>query len=368
MSDQTIRMQLQLARGNFALDVNLALPEKSTTVLFGRSGCGKTSLLRSVAGLEKATGTLSFRNSTWQDDKIFLPTHKRPLAYVFQEASLFSHLDVRGNLLFGYQRIPVAERRIGFDDAVQLLGVEKLLTRRPETLSGGERQRVAIVRALLTSPQWLLMDEPLANLDAESKADILPFIERLRHELAIPLLYVTHAADEMARLADFLVLMEDGRVRASAAPNVLLTNPDLPLARLDDAAAVLEGAIVSHDDVYQLSTVKVLEHMLVTTRSSLSVGQTTHVRILARDVSIALTPPANSSILNCLAARVLDITPDAHPSRVLVRLALDQSASDKNTSASTCLLSRITRRSADQLALSPGMAVCAQVKAVALLS
>lgn len=362
MSDPSVEVKLELTRSNFSLDVDMSLPDRGVTVLFGRSGCGKTTLLRCLAGLEKSRGSLLFRKEIWQDENVFLPPHRRPIGYVFQEASLFSHLDVRANLHFGYERIPVSQRHIFLDDAVQLLGIESLLLRQTQTLSGGERQRVAIARALLTSPQWLLMDEPLANLDAESKAEILPYIERLRNELAIPIIYVTHALDEMARLADFLVLMENGRVRASGAPNILLTHPGLPLAHLDDAAAVLDGTILSHDDHYHLTTVKVSGGAFITARSSLPVGSATRVRILARDVSIALIQPEQSSILNCFQAHVVDINPDRHQARMLVRLNLDNS-----TASGSCLLSRITRRSADQLALFPGVNVYAQIKAVALM-
>jgi molybdate transport system ATP-binding protein len=367
MTDSSISAQLNLRKGNFTLDVELSLPAAGVTVLFGRSGCGKTTLLRALAGLEKPQGVLHFREQVWQDTKSFLPTHQRPIAYVFQEASLFAHLDVRANLEFGYQRIPLSQRRITFDDAVQLLGVDTLLQRKTQQLSGGERQRVAIARALLTSPQWILMDEPLASLDAESKADILPYLEHLRHQLAIPILYITHSIDEMLRLADYLVLMDAGRIRASGAPNGLLTNPDLPLAYLDEAAAIMDAVILSHDDRYYLTTVQVPGGVLTTTRSHLPVGSATRVRILARDVSITLSPPQHSSILNCLQTQVLDITPDHNPARVLVRLAL--SSDNKNNAAPElfCILARITRRSADQLALSAGMTVYAQIKAVALM-
>lgn len=362
MSDSSIKAKLQLTRDNFTLDVDLSLPDKGVTVLFGRSGCGKTTLLRCLAGLEKSKGLLRFRDHIWQDDKNFLPAHKRSIGYIFQEASLFPHLDVRANLEFGYCRILPSERRIIFNDAVQLLGISSLLSRKTQTLSGGERQRVAIARALLTSPQWLLMDEPLASLDGESKSEILPYIERLRHELAIPMIYVTHATEEMARLADYLLLMESGRLRAQGEPNALLTDPDLPLAHLDDSAAVLEASILSHDERYHLTTVQVPGGTLITTRSPLPVGSATRVRILARDISIALVPPQQSSVLNFLQARIIDINPDHNPARVLVRLQLNHGESVLH-----CILSRITRRSADQLALCPGMNVYVQIKAVALV-
>ena len=367
MSDPGISAQFNFNKGSFTLDVELSLPATGVTVLFGRSGCGKTTLLRALAGLEKTDGVLHFGEHIWQDKKTFLPTHQRPIAYVFQEASLFSHLDVRANLEFGYQRIPLSQRRIAFDDAVQLLGVDALLQRKTQHLSGGERQRVAIARALLTSPQWILMDEPLASLDAESKADILPYLEHLRHQLAIPILYVTHASDEMLRLADYLVLMEAGRVHANGTPNNLLTNPNLPLAYLDDAAAIMDAIILSHDDRYHLTTVQVPGGVLTTTRSHLSVGSATRVRILARDVSITLSPPQHSSILNCLQTQVLDITPDHNPARVLVRLALISDNQNNSSTQAHCILARITHRSTDQLALSAGLKVYAQIKAVALM-
>ena len=208
-----IDARLALPRRGFTLDVALALPQTGVTALFGPSGCGKTTVLRALAGLERAAGRVALGAEVWQDDAAgrFVPTHERAIGYVIQEAALFPHLDVRRNLAYGLKRIAPGERRIALDQVVELLGITHLLERRPDTLSGGERQRVAIARALATSPKLLLMDEPLAALDAKRKAEVLPYLDRLHAELGIPIVYVSHAIDEVARLADHLVLMDAGR-------------------------------------------------------------------------------------------------------------------------------------------------------------
>ncbi|MDP2805984.1 MAG: molybdenum ABC transporter ATP-binding protein, partial [Gallionellaceae bacterium] len=214
MSNICAHFKMQLDR--FALDASFAAPAVGVTALFGPSGSGKTTLLRCIAGLERVAGTLHVNGEIWQDEKTFLPIHKRPLGYVFQEASLFPHLSVRANLEYGYKRIAPDERKVHLEQVVEWLGLSHLIDRNnPTQLSGGERQRVAIARALLTSPRILLMDEPLSALDATSKQDILPYLERLHRELNIPVLYVSHALDEVTRLADHLVLLEKGRVIAS---------------------------------------------------------------------------------------------------------------------------------------------------------
>jgi molybdate transport system ATP-binding protein len=355
---ERINAAFRLTRPDFTLDVALDLPARGISVIFGRSGCGKTTLLRCLAGLEpQAAGHCRVAEEIWQDGRQFRPTHRRPLGYVFQEPGLFPHLTVRGNLEFGYRRVPSGQRRVPFDDAVRLMGLEELLARRPEQLSGGQRQRAAMARALLTSPRLLLLDEPLAALDAESKAAILPYLERLHDELAIPMVYVTHAVDEMARLADTLVLLEDGRVRACGEPNALLTDPELPLAHLEEAGTVLAGTVLRHDERYHLSEVAVGEHALVVGRSPLPPGAPARVRVLARDVSLTLQRATGSSIVNILPVRIEALGPDRDAARVLVRLSLDGAP----------LLARVTRRSADELGLRPGMTVYAQVKAVALM-
>jgi molybdate transport system ATP-binding protein len=345
----------------FTLDVDLQLPGRGVTALFGHSGSGKTSILRCMAGLEQApVARLEFDGEIWQDSArgVFLPTHKRPIGYVFQEASLFSHLSVRRNLEFGMKRVPAAERRVGLEQAIDLLGIGPLLDRLPERLSGGERQRAAIARALATSPRLLLMDEPLAALDLKRKGEILPYLERLHDELDIPVLYVSHSPDEVARLADHVVYLEAGRARAAGPLNEILTRPDLPLVHLDEAAAVLDAWVDGHDEAYHLTQVNIQGGRLAVSRSTLPIGALTRVRIHARDVSLALKPPELSSIQNVLSARVLDVHGDRDPAQLLVRLDLDGGAT---------LLARITRRSASRLGVVPGMKVYAQVKSVALM-
>ena len=295
----------------------------------------------------------------WQDETTFVPTHKRPLGYVFQEASLFPHLSVRANLEYGYKRISSSERKVPLEQVVEWLGLERLIERGdPEKLSGGERQRIAIGRALLTSPRILLMDEPLSALDNASKQEILPYLERLHRELEIPVLYVSHALDEVARLADHLVLLQQGRVIASGALNETLARLDLPIAHFDDAGAVIEASVAQHDETYQLTKLEFPGGELWVGRVNQPTGSRVRARMLARDVSIALLRPHGSSITNILAARIVEIR-DEGSDKVLVRMTVGKSP---------ILLSRITRRSRDLLGLTVGMEVFAQVKSVALMT
>ena len=249
-----IKARFKLQQESFALDVSFNAPNAGVTALFGPSGSGKTTLLRCIAGLEHAAGSLHVNGEVWQDDTKFLATHCRPLGYVFQEASLFPHLSVRANLEYGLKRIPLSEQKVPLEQVVEWLGLSRLIERGdPAKLSGGERQRVAIGRALLTSPRLLLMDEPLSALDTTSKQDILPYLERLHRELKIPVLYVSHALDEVARLADHLVLLENGRVIASGALQETLARLDLPTAHFDDAGAVIEAEVAQQDETYHLT-------------------------------------------------------------------------------------------------------------------
>ncbi|MFP5409239.1 MAG: molybdenum ABC transporter ATP-binding protein, partial [Gammaproteobacteria bacterium] len=319
-----IAARFRVARNNFTLDVDLRFPDRGVTALFGPSGCGKTTLLRAIAGLERTPGgRLVVSGEPWQDAHIFIPPHRRALGYVFQEASLFPHLSVRGNLEYGWKRVPAAERRIGFDDVVGWLGLETLLAQRPQHLSGGQRQRVAIGRALLASPRLLLMDEPLSALDAASRADILPYLERLHRQLELPIIYVSHALDEVARLADTLLLIEAGKITYQGPLADGLTRLDLPLAHRDTAGTVIDTRVVSHDAAFQLTQVSHGNLTLSLPGLHAAPGQPLRVRIAARDVSLALAPPSQTSILNLLPARVVDIADDA-PGQVLVRLALEE--------------------------------------------
>ena len=227
--------------------MDLHLPGSGITVLFGASGSGKTSVLRCVAGLERAhPGLVVVDGEVWQDDtaQVFLPTHQRALGYVFQESSLFAHLDVLGNLRYGLKRARSAQAEATLQTAIELLGIGRLLQRRPGQLSGGERQRVAIARALATSPRLLLLDEPMAALDLARRQEIMPWLERLRDELHIPMLYVTHSADELARLADHLVVLEGGQVKAAGPVDQVLSSVHLPMVLGDDAGALLRGQVL----------------------------------------------------------------------------------------------------------------------------
>lgn len=354
-----IKADLQLAFTGFDLDVSLSLPGSGVTVLFGPSGCGKTTVLRCLAGLARARGGVHVNGATWQDDsqRIFKPVHERAIGYVFQEASLFPHLSVKGNLEYGFNRTPVVQRRISVPDAAALLGIEHLLSRATDGLSGGERQRVAIARALLTSPSLLLMDEPLSALDPARKAEILPYLERLNRELGLPMVYVTHALDEAARLADHIVLMRGGRVQAAGAAADMLSRADLPLSQLDDAAAVLQATVHEHHPAYGQSCLDMGGQRLWVGLSSAPIGALVRARVFARDVSIALTHAQDSSIANILPATIDSIW-DERADTVTVQLRLPSGA---------CLLARLTRRSREQLQLHPGMQVYAQVKGVALM-
>ncbi|MGY6214828.1 molybdenum ABC transporter ATP-binding protein [Methylolobus aquaticus] len=357
---ETIRARFRIDWPGFTLETNLALPGSGVTALFGHSGSGKTTFLRCVAGLEHAReGFLRVNGQVWQDDAkgVFLPTYRRPLGYVFQEASLFEHLTVRRNLDFGQRRVPRESRKVSFDHAIHLLGIEHLLDRRPAKLSGGERQRVAIARALLTSPRLLLMDEPLAALDLQRKKEILPYLRRLHDELDIPVLYVSHSPDEVAQLADHLVLLADGAVVASGPLQDTLARLDLPVAFADDAGVVLDTVIGCHDETDGLSRLDFAGGSLFVAHRQEAIGYRLRCRIHARDVSLTLERAEHTSILNILPATVLDLAPLDSPAHVLVRLEANGSP----------LLARITRRSSHALGLAPGRPVWAQIKAVALL-
>ncbi|AZE94583.1 Molybdenum ABC transporter ATP-binding protein ModC [Pseudomonas orientalis] len=358
-----IEVRLHLKYTGFALDVELQLPGRGVTALYGPSGSGKTSCLRCIAGLERAAdGFVQINDEVWQDSRngLFVPAHKRALGYVFQEASLFPHLSVRENLAFGLKRIPRAQRRVDMAQATELLGIAHLLARDPQHLSGGERQRVGIARALLTSPRLLLMDEPLAALDSQRKNEILPYLERLHYELDIAVLYVSHAQDEVARLADHLVLLGDGKALASGPIGETLARLDLPLARGDDAGVVVTGSVIAYDEHYQLLTLQLPDCPLQIrmAHTPMALGEQLRVKIQARDVSLSLQAQEHSSILNRLPVTVIQDVAADNSAHALVRL----------DAGGTPLLARITRFSRDQLNVQPGQVLWAQIKAVAVLA
>ena len=354
-----IEARLYLQRADFTLDLEVQLPGHGITALFGPSGCGKTTCLRAIAGLERAQGRVAVNGQIWQDDatRQWLPTHQRALGYVFQEASLFPHLNVRANVEYGLQRTPVARRRVALEQAVELLGISHLLERRPATLSGGERQRVAIARALATSPQLLLMDEPLSALDAQRKAEVLPYLEKLQRSLDMPVLYVSHAQDEVARLAQHVVLLQAGRAVLTGDTASAMAQTEYPMAPAAEAASLVQGHITAYDAQDHLSTVSFDGGQLfISGAAERQVGDAVRLRVLARDVSIALQAPAASSILNRVPAHISALREDS-PGHVMLTLQ----------AGSTTLLARVSARSVRELALQEGQAVIAQIKSVALL-
>ncbi|MDF1484109.1 molybdenum ABC transporter ATP-binding protein [Ramlibacter sp. H39-3-26] len=355
-----IQARFHLDYPGFTLDVDLNLPGRGVTALFGSSGCGKTTCLRCVAGLERAPAArLAVNGQLWQDTEagVFVPTHRRALGYVFQEASLFPHLSVRRNLEYGMQRVPAAERRVAWAQALELLGIAHLLERMPGGLSGGERQRVGMARALLTSPRLLLMDEPLAALDLKRKGEILPYLERLHDELDIPILYVSHSPDEVARLADYVVLLDEGRAVAQGGLQETLARLDLPTALAEDAGVVIESVVAGHDDAYHLTRLDFPGGSVLVARRPEALGRRLRFRVQARDVSLATQRLECTTITNLLPVRVIEVADADTPAHVLVRL----------DAAGTSLLARITRRSCDKLEIRPGRQMWAQIKTVALL-
>lgn len=352
-----IQARFQTEWPGFRLDVDLHLPGRGITAIMGPSGSGKTTLLRCMAGLAKLeNGHLQIHEEVWQDESTWCPPYRRSLGYVFQEASLFPHLSVMGNLRYAMKRA-VAGETPDLENAIDLLGIRGLLTRRPATLSGGERQRVAIARAIATKPRLLLMDEPLASLDSRRKQEILPFLECLHERLDIPVLYVSHAPHEVARLADHLVMMEAGRVVAQGPLLDVMAGQEVPLRLGEDAGAILEGTIAELEPQWHLARVAFAGGRLWARDLGIPVGRRVRVRLLARDISLAKIRPQESSIQNLLQGQVTAINDDLHPGLAMVRILVGPSP----------LLARVTRRALDELDITLGQIVWVQVKSVALM-
>jgi molybdate transport system ATP-binding protein len=349
---------LNRKHGALRVAFNVALAPRGVTALFGPSGAGKTSCLRIIAGLDRsAVGRLSFGDEIWQDSRqrIFAPPHRRRVGYVAQTPSLFTHHDVLGNLDFAWRRAG-RPAHLNRDELIDLTGLRALLPRRVEALSGGERQRVAIARALLSDPALLLLDEPLSALDGVAREDLLRLLETLHAGLAAPMIYVSHAIDEVARLADHIVLLEAGQVVAQGPLNAIVTRLDLPPALIEASGAVIEGVVTAHDTIDQLAELSFDGGVLLLPLGRGAVGDRLRCRIGARDVVLTCERQAGSSALNQLACRVVAIGDADHRSQCLVQL----------DASGTILVARITRRSLRGLELRPGRKVWAQVKAVAL--
>jgi molybdate transport system ATP-binding protein len=360
MNNKAIVATFELDYAEFRLDVDLRLPGSGVTVLFGPSGSCKSTLLRCIAGLQRAKrGFLSINGDIWQDSDqgLFIPTHKRSLGYVFQDANLFPHLTVIGNLQFGLKRIAKQVDTKDFAHILDLLGIAHLLDRMPERLSGGEKQRVAIARALLLEPEVLLMDEPLAALDGKRKQEILPYLIRLHRDLKIPLLYVTHSQQEVAQLADYLVVLDEGKVSAAGDLAETQSRIDVPMAQDIDAGSVWTVTVLAHETEYRLTRVGFAGGELSLPLLDAEPGSPLRVHIHARDVSIALEAPKATSILNVLPATISDIC-DTVDGQSVVRLLVEKRP----------LLARITRKSALMLDLRPGMPVYAQIKGTSMLN
>lgn len=353
MLDLSIKKQL----GGFGLDVTFAVPEQGLTALFGRSGAGKTSVIAAIAGLLRpdqghirVAGRTLFDSATGRDE----PVHRRRVGYVFQEGRLFPHLSVRDNLLYGDRRSPAANRRITLEEMLELLGIGPLLERRPRDLSGGEKQRVAIGRALLAQPELLLMDEPLASLDAPRKREILPYLERLRDELRVPIVYVSHAIEEVVRLANQVVVIDVGRVVATGTPEQLGERLDLrPLLGEFESGAVIDASVVSYDSGFDLSTLAFDGGRLRVPGNAGTPGGRVRVRVRARDVSLALKKPSAISVQNIFEGTVEQIAEETGAYAEL-----------KLCVGNTRLRSRVTRESVSRLGIAAGGRVFLLVKSV----
>jgi molybdate transport system ATP-binding protein len=355
-----VQVQLKIDRRDFALDVDMTLPAMGISVLLGASGSGKTTVLRCIAGLEpQARGEVRLGDQVWLSSacRVHVPAHRRSLGYVFQEASLFEHLNVRQNIEFGLRRVQRAKASPWLDDAVDLLGIAHLMDRSVEGLSGGERQRVAIARALATRPQVLLLDEPMAALDPGRKRDVFPWLERLRDELRIPMIYVTHSVDELTRLGDHLVVMTQGRVQASGPVTETLLAMESRDAGEQDVGVLLDGHIESLVNDWHLAQVRLSGGSLWVRDDGVPLGARVRLRVLARDVSLATQEPEQTSIQNHFKVTIASVQDDTHPAQILVKLRWGED----------WLQARITRRAWSQLSLQVGQTVWAQVKSVALV-
>ncbi|MDB4837785.1 molybdenum ABC transporter ATP-binding protein [Marinomonas sp.] len=355
-----VRIQQQYsAASEFALSTDLNLPNKGVTAIFGPSGSGKTTLLRSIAGLESnLKGDISLNDEYWLSSSLNLPTHKRPIGYVFQEGNLFPHLTADENLQFALKRVTNKSPSSDYEEIVHLLNIQPILTRYPSQLSGGERQRIAIARALLIQPKLLLMDEPLTALDDALKQEILPYLEKVCQHANMPILYVSHSLDEVIRLADFMVVLEKGEVVEQGRTQRLLGKLGTSFTSYQDASVVLTGRVSKQSEEWGLSWLNVNGQDIKIRKGNENIDDTLRIRVQAKDVSLTLREEGKSSILNRLNVTLDELQNDPNDSSmVLVRLL----------TGDTPILARVTRLSAHTLNLEKGQKLIAQIKSVALL-
>lgn len=353
-----LRVEVDKRRGNFHLRAAFEAPTPGVTALFGRSGCGKTSIIQFIAGLldvERGRIELDGVDLAHSGTGVNVPAHRRRIGYVFQDARLFPHLNVQGNLLYGYRRVPAEARRIAPGDVIDLLGLTALLGRRPHELSGGEKQRIALARALLAQPRLLLMDEPLASLDQARREEVLPYLETLRDQLSVPIVYVSHQFEEVVRLASHIVLLEDGGVVACGGIEEISLDPRLrSIVGPDLVGAVVEGQVVQRDAASGLVDVRIGENML-RIESSASRGARVRVQLLARDLILALRPPEGLSVRNVLTGVISRVVADDTFNQ-LIHVDI----------GGHTLLSRVTHAAVEDMRLTPGLRICVLVKAVSL--
>ena len=345
----------QPAGSHFHLEIDVEIPASGITAVFGASGSGKTTLLRCLAGLDRPQAAqIRVDGEVWQDETRFVPTHLRRIGYVFQDSSLLPHLSVRRSLHYGRDPGDGADTA----DAVKLLGIEHLLDKYPRQLSGGERQRVALARALLGRPRLLLLDEPLSALDVARKQELLPYLQELPNELDCPIVYVTHSPDEVARLAAYVLVLNEGKCVARGSVTELMSARQLPVNAAGESGVVLETTVAGHDPDWQLAEADFVDGSLLIPDPGVAEGGLVRLRILARDISLSLAEEAHSSILNRLRATVLQIEETSDSAMCVVQLGIGEN---------TRLLSRVSRKSARWLNLEPGSLVWAEIKAVAIL-
>ncbi len=351
---------LQLQREDFSIDVDFTVPAKGVLGIFGHSGSGKTTVLRCLAGLEKnATGNITVNGQTWLSDTTNLSSQQRNIGYIFQESRLFPHLTVSKNLEYGANRNPGekpdSHAQIDRVHLLELLNISSLLERFPHQLSGGEKQRVAIGRALLKNPEMLLLDEPLASLDHKRKQEILPFLDKLHEELNIPMLYVSHSLEEVSRLCDYMMVMEQGRIEFLGGIHDALVSPSSPLATAENAAAVLEGSVSKQEKDFFLSTIHTSNGTALQVQGVLPIGKQVRVRIKASDVSISRTVATDSSILNIIEGKIVQIIEEQR-ARIFLQIDINNDV----------LLARISIKSFQSLALEVNQKVFLQIKSISI--